>query len=212
MFTGLVEETGKISSIKKSHGLSLEISASRLLSDIKIGDSIAVNGVCLTVVKLSHKSFVVDVSNATKIKTTFGQIKLGQEVNLERALKLNDRLGGHFVLGHVNNTSNILDINISGNSRLISFKMPEELKNCIIKEGSLTIDGVSLTVAGVSAKYFVCSIIPHTWNNTNLHNRKTGDLVNIEADILSKYAEGFINKTNANENTLNEEWLLKLGY
>ena len=213
MFTGLIEEVGKISSVRQANGkLDLEIFASKITRSLKTGDSISVNGVCLTVTKFSSGKFSVDAVAETLKKTTIGDLRIGTEVNLEPALQLSKKLGGHLVQGHVNDTGTITEIKKLGENYLMHISLPSPLGKYLIKEGSIAIDGISLTIADVSANKIVCSIIPHTWKNTNLRARKPGDHVNIEIDVISKYVERFTNNTPENKNELSEEWLTKLGY
>ena len=213
MFTGLIEEVGKISSVRQANGkLDLEISASKIMRSLKTGDSISVNGVCLTVTKFSSGKFCVDAVGETIKKTTVGNLRIGMEVNLEPALQLSQKLGGHLVQGHVNDVGTITEIKKAGENYLLYLSLPHLLEKYLIKEGSIAIDGISLTIADVNSNKIMCSIIPHTWTNTNLHTRKSGDKVNIEIDVISKYIEKFTSSTPENKNELSEEWLTKLGY
>ncbi len=213
MFTGLIEEVGKISSVRQANGkLELEISANKITGSLKTGDSISVNGVCLTVTKFSTGKFCVDAVSETLKKSTIGNLRIGTEVNLEPALQLSQKLGGHLVQGHVNDVGTITEIKKLGENYLLYLSLPYHLEKYLIKEGSIAIDGISLTIADVSANKVMFSIIPHTWKNTNLRARKQGDHVNIEIDVISKYVEKFSNNTPGNKNELSEEWLTKLGY
>lgn len=213
MFTGLIEEVGKISALRNANGrLILEISAGKIINSLKIGDSISVNGVCLTVTNFTSGKFCVDAVGETLKKTTIGSLRIGTEVNLEPALQLSQKLGGHLVQGHVNDVGEITEIKKLGENYLMSFSLPHHLEKYLIKEGSIAIDGISLTIAHVSANKIMCSIIPHTWKNTNLRARKPGDQVNIEIDVISKYVEKFTSSTQENKNEISEEWLIKLGY
>lgn len=213
MFTGLIEEVGKISSVRQANGkFDLVISASKITGSLKTGDSISVNGVCLTVTKFSSGKFCVDAVGETLKKTTIGGLRIGTEVNLEPALQLSQKLGGHLVQGHVNDVGTITEIKKLGENYLLYLSLPYHLEKYLIKEGSLAIDGISLTIADVNSNKLMCSIIPHTWKNTNLRARKPGDKVNIEIDVISKYVEKFSKNTPGNKNELSEEWLTKLGY
>ena len=183
MFTGIVEEIGKIRSFDDSR---LVVECSKVLEGTKLGDSIAINGCCQTVVAFDNNSFCADVSSET-LKVTKG-FKAGEFVNLERALTFQSRMGGHIVQGHVDGTAQYI-----GNS---SFKLPVELDKYVVYKGSITIDGVSLTVAKVDRNIFSVAVIPHTLENTSLKYLKAGDLVNIETDILGRYVEKFLSTQN----------------
>ncbi len=214
MFTGIVEEIGII---EKSNpiagGFELKIRAERILDDIKVNDSICIDGVCLTVTKAEHNSFYVDVVGATLEKTTFNLIKLNTFVNLERSVKLNDRLSGHLVQGHVNATGKLIEIKKIGENYLLKISIDENLERYLIKEGSITINGISLTIADLNKNEISISIIPHTWKNTNLNSKKVNDLVNVEIDILAKYVEKLLIKGNySSNNNISEGWLKELGY
>jgi riboflavin synthase len=188
MFTGLVAEIGTIKNItRNSNQFKLEITAREMLQDIKIGDSIAVNGICLTVTDFSADSFVVDVAPVTLQKTSLENAAAGLRVNLEPALKLQDRLGGHLVTGHINTTAHINFIQQTSNSVIMRFTTANT--KYLVSEGSICLDGISLTLAKVDRDGFSISVIPHTWQNTNLHYRKIGDRVNLEFDIIAKYTE-----------------------
>lgn len=190
MFTGLVEELGVIRGVARgADSARLIIGASLVLEDIKIGDSIAVNGVCLTAVKFGRDYLEADVMAETLAKSNLNILKPGDAVNLERALKLSDRLGGHIVTGHIDCQGYIAHLERYDNSILITIKAPDNFMGYIIKKGSVSIDGVSLTVADFNSDSFIVSLIPHTARMTNLGFRKTGHKVNLEADIIGKYIE-----------------------
>ncbi len=190
MFTGLVEEIGKVEDkIPEGLGYRLIISASKVLEDLEIGSSISVNGTCLTVVKLEKNTFSVEAIEETLKKTNLGELKAGGKVNLERSLKADARLGGHFVLGHIDTTGKILDIKELTNSHFIKISFPKEFRQYLIYVGSIAIDGVSMTVAELSESDFSIGIIPHTWDETIFSTRKKGDTVNLEFDVLGKYVE-----------------------
>ncbi|HUX60208.1 MAG TPA: riboflavin synthase [Ignavibacteriaceae bacterium] len=190
MFTGLVEEIGKVEDkIPEGLGYRLIISASKVLEDLEIGSSISVNGTCLTVVKLEKNTFSVEAIEETLKKTNLGELKTGGKVNLERSLKADARLGGHFVLGHIDTTGKILDIKELTNSHFIKISFPKEFRQYLIYVGSIAIDGVSMTVAELSEGDFSIGIIPHTWDETIFSTRKKGDTVNLEFDVLGKYVE-----------------------
>ena len=190
MFTGLVEEKGKlINKIKTGEGLRLVLTAQKVFDDLEIGSSISVNGVCLTVVELKKDSFAVDTIEETLKKTNLGRLSINDNVNLERPLKADARLGGHFVLGHIDTTGIIESVNELSNSHFITISYPESFKQYLIYVGSVAIDGVSMTVAEVNNNSFSVGIIPHTWSETVFSDKKPGDSVNLEFDVLGKYVE-----------------------
>lgn len=194
MFTGIVEEIGKINKIIKGEkSAKIIINADKVLEDVKIGDSIAVNGVCLTVTDYSSDNFTAYIMTETFIKTNLKNLKPNDCVNLERALKLSDRFGGHIVSGHVDGVGTIKSIQRDEIAVWFEIKAPFEILKYIVYKGSVAIDGISLTVAFVDDFTFKVSIIPHTLQSTVLFYKKTGDEVNIECDILSKYVEKMLN-------------------
>jgi riboflavin synthase len=214
MFTGIIEEIGKICSINPiAGGMRIKISSSKILDDISVDDSICVSGVCLTAIKVEDDGFWVDAVGVTLEKTTFSKIQLSASVNLERSLKLNDRLGGHFVQGHTNGIGTILEINKLGENYFLKIKVDENLEKYLIEEGSITIDGVSLTIAELDGSKVGISIIPHTWQNTAIQTKKIGDKVNVETDMLAKYIDKLVAKNGVNDNiNITENWLKELGY
>ena len=191
MFTGIVEDIGKVVNITNSQ---LEIET--CLDDIKIGDSIAVNGVCLTVIKISNNKISFDYSPTTSDITNISLLKKNSVVNLERALTLNTRLGGHIVSGHIDTNTTIIDIKKEDRFYFISFKVNEDIKKYIVKKGFVSIDGISLTIAQNDNEKFSVTMIPETFNKTIFHTRKIGDVVNVELDVLAKYVENILNKKN----------------
>lgn len=199
MFTGLVEEIGVISGINRiGSGLRLSISCKKILNHLKIDDSVAINGACQTVTKLNDKGFEVDSIEETIRKSNLGSLRIGNEVNLERALKIGDRLGGHFVQGHVDCTGRITNIANETLAVNYSISFPNQFKKFILDSGSITINGVSLTTAKVYSDYFTVSLIPHSIKNTTFKNLKIGDLINLEFDILGKYIHNLINDNHQN--------------
>ncbi len=186
MFTGIIEEVGTI--LKKSSS-EMEISASGEFLDIKKGESVAVNGVCLTVTKILERSFLVNVSPETRRKTNLSELKEGDKVNLERALKINDRFNGHIVLGHVDCTGKVEKIIKEGDFSTWWFSFPTEFAKYLVPKGSIAVDGISLTIVSIERYQFSVAIIPTTFNNTTLKYKKVGDIVNLEADIIGKYVE-----------------------
>lgn len=197
MFTGIVEEAGHIEAItptKKSIGISVRCGA--LARGVKLGASVAVNGCCLTVVKISKrgKSTLLhfDVLQESWTRTNLQFLKAGSLVNLERPLRTDGELGGHFVTGHVDGTGKIIRWEKSGADNVLEISAPSEIMRYLVFKGSIAVDGISLTVAGVQKKSFRIWVIPHTFNVTNLRERQLGDAVNLEADLLGKYVEKFI--------------------
>ena len=190
MFTGLVEEVGNISGkIKTGDGFKFRITAKKVTEDLEIGSSIAVNGCCLTVVEKDKNTFSVDTIEETLKKTNLGRTNIGDKVNLERPLKADDRLGGHFVLGHIDTTGIVEEIKELSNSHLMKISFPSRFSRYLIYVGSVAIDGTSMTVAMLGENNFSVGIIPHTWEETVFSRKKTGDSVNLEFDVLGKYVE-----------------------
>ena len=193
MFTGIVEEIGSLKEISIGSGLgNIEIECNKVLEETKIGDSIAVNGVCLTVNKINSNSFVADIMGETLDRTNLGKLKDGNKVNLERALKVSDRLGGHIVSGHIDGKGQVLSIDKKDDGTWFTISADKEILKYIILKGSITIDGISLTVAYVDNEIFKVSIIPHTLKNTILAQKIQGSYVNLENDIMGKYIEKFM--------------------
>src|SRR5574340_431269 len=190
MFTGIIEEMGQVKSLRRSGGSArLTVSASKVLDGTVLGDSICVNGVCLTVVEMSAGEFSADVAVETLKVTNLGDLTAGSKVNLERALQLSARIGGHLVSGHVDGVGRIREKREEGNGWRILFDAPETVLRYVIKKGSIAIDGISLTVADVDLAGFSVAMIPHTAKLTTLGHKKAGDTVNLEADIIGKYVE-----------------------
>ncbi|MBO8156735.1 MAG: riboflavin synthase [Bacillaceae bacterium] len=188
MFTGIVEEMGTVQRIKRGReALEIVIQCEKILEDIQIGDSISVNGVCLTVTEFSTKSFSVDVMPETFQATSLKSLTQGDSVNLERAMEANGRFGGHFVSGHVDSTGIIEKQYIKENALYMEVSVPDELTKFMLKKGSIAVDGTSLTIFDVKESGFTISLIPHTQQVTVLSRKKPGDLVNIECDMLTKY-------------------------
>ncbi len=185
MFTGISEETGIILAL----GNKLTVSAKKVLEDIHIGDSIAVNGICLTVTDFDNKSFKADAMPETFNRTALGQLKVGSRVNLERAMPANGRFGGHIVSGHIDGTGKVINYRIDGNAIWLTIQADKALLKYIAPKGSVAIDGISLTVVDSLQTTFTVSLIPHTAQVTSITDHKAGDLVNIETDVLAKYAE-----------------------
>jgi riboflavin synthase len=214
MFTGLIEDVGRVVRISKAGASArLEVATCFPLEEVKLGDSIAVNGVCLTVVEKGASLVSFDVSPETIDRTTFNSIKTGHPVNLERALCLGDRLGGHIVSGHVDCIAAIVERReVSGNF-IFSFRLPGKFARHIIEKGSVAVEGVSLTVNTVSEEGFTVNIIPHTAGKTTLLHKKPGDRVNIETDIIGKYIERLLTgRRESLENGITMELLAKSGF
>lgn len=190
MFTGIVEEIGHIEAIEKGNrSAKLVITANKILQDIQLGDSIAVNGICLTACRISKSNFTADVMAETMNRSNLGNLKKGSAVNLERAMPANRRFGGHIVSGHVDGTGTIIDFKKDENAVWVTIKAGANLLKYIVEKGSIAIDGISLTVAYVDDSCFKVSIIPHTADETILLHKKTGDTVNLECDVIGKYVE-----------------------
>ncbi len=215
MFTGLVEEVGIVKSILKgTKSVKIVIKAKKVLEDIKIGDSISTNGVCLTVTDFTDNTFSVDVMPETMKRSNLKNLVPGSKVNLERALRLGDRLGGHLVSGHIDGTGKILSFDKEDNAVWVTIKPPEELLKYIIYKGSIAIDGISLTVAYIDNKVFKVSIIPHTKKVTTLIEKSLGDEVNLECDMIGKYVEKLLihNKKEEDDKDIDIKFLKEHGF
>lgn len=198
MFTGIIVELGKIHEIQKlAQGARLKVFSKKLIDNSNIGDSISVNGVCLTICEIDKSKSIIsfDVSHETLQKTTLGELKKDEYVNLEPALTLNTRLGGHLVSGHVEGVGRIRKIEKIGNDLKIEIEAPEEILKYCIKKGSITVDGISLTIVDILSDSFTVVVIPHTASMTTIGVKKIGDKVNLESDIIAKYVEKFVNQS-----------------
>jgi len=190
VFTGIVEEKGVLRAVRRgADSARLVIGAEKVLEDIRMGDSIAVNGICLTAVQFSARAFSADVMAETLARTNLDALRTGDRVNLERALRLGDRLGGHLVSGHIDGVGTIVEMKKYDIATLVTIRAPFEVMRYVIKKGSIAIDGASLTVVDFRAGTFQVSLIPHTAHATTLGLRKPGDTVNLEGDIIGKYIE-----------------------
>jgi riboflavin synthase len=191
LFTGIIEELGTVDSlVKQTAGARLRVQCMRVLEDLKQGSSIAVNGVCLTAVELGRGFFGADLAPETLRRSNLGDLAAGSRVNLERPLSPTDRLSGHIVQGHVDGTGELLSLEELGDDNWwLRVEAPAELEKYLVFKGSISIDGISLTIAEVEGPVIAVTIIPHTYRNTNLHTRRPGDRVNLETDILAKYVE-----------------------
>jgi riboflavin synthase len=195
MFTGIIEEIGSISNIKQTgESIIMTIDAKKILMDVQLGDSIAVNGVCLTVTSFSEKQFTVDVMPETVKATSLRALKRGSKVNLERAMAAGGRFGGHFVSGHADGLGVIKSKKPVDNAVYYEIEVSSDILQFIIYKGSITVDGTSLTVFGLSENSFTISLIPHTTSETIIGFKGTGDIVNVECDMLGKYIEHFLSK------------------
>lgn len=216
MFTGLVEEIGVVQSVLKgSKSAKITIKANKVLEDVKLGDSISTNGVCLTVTDFKHNTFSVDVMAETMRRSSLKNLTPGSKVNLERALSLGDRLGGHLVSGHIDGTGIISSLDKEDNAVWVTIKPSTQLLKYIIHKGSIAIDGISLTVAYVDETVFKVSIIPHTKDATILLYKSIGDEVNLECDMIGKYIEKLMNfneKTDGTKANIDMEFLSKHGF
>jgi riboflavin synthase len=195
MFTGLIEGIGKVKAIRRlGNDMKVTIAPLYQMTDCRVGESISVNGVCLTVTDLSDGAFSMDVSLETLSRSTLSLLRQGHEVNLERALRLSDRLGGHLVLGHVDGIGEILKKEAQQRSRRLRISVDEKISHYIIEKGSIAVDGISLTINRCEMRYFEVNIIPQTGILTTVLRKNVGDLVNIETDLIGKYVEKFISK------------------
>lgn len=212
MFTGIIQSVGRITRLEPRGGdVRLVVDTAELdLSDVQLGDSIAVSGVCLTAVTLEARGFSADVSNETLSLTTLGKLKAGDPVNLEKALRLADRLGGHLVSGHVDGLGKVASITPDGRSQRWSFDVPTALARYIAAKGSVCIDGTSLTVNEVAGQRFGVNLIPHTVEHTAFHARRVGDAVNIEVDVIARYVEQLLRAGEAPK--LDEAFLKQHGF
>jgi riboflavin synthase len=190
MFTGIIEDTGTVKSIRiNGNLLKIVINSKNLVKELKLGESVCINGACLTVTDIERSSFLVDVLPETASKTNLGSLKIGENVNLERALKVSDRFSGHIVSGHVDATGTIKSITRCLDSIKMTIAYPGALNNYIVNKGSITIDGISLTVSSFNRDSFTVNVIPYTIKTTTIGKKKIGDKVNLEGDIFGKYVE-----------------------
>lgn len=215
MFTGIIEEIGLIKHIQKgTHSAILQIQADIVLEGLKVGDSVAVNGVCLTVTTIQPHGFSADVMHETLNRSSLSDLTIGSFVNLERAMPANGRFDGHIVAGHVDDVGKIVDIKRDDNAIWYTIQAAPPVMRYIVEKGSIAIDGISLTVARLSADSFSVSIIPHTAHVTTLGKRKIGDAVNLENDIIGKYVEKFLTPaaSQPSKGTMTRDWLLQHGF
>lgn len=216
MFTGIVEEIGTVRSVVSGVGSGeIAINAALVLEHTKIGDSIAVNGVCLTVTKISSGGFTADVMPETLRRSNLGGLRIGDQVNLERAMAADGRFGGHIVSGHIDGVGTVSEMKRESNAVWVTIKAASDILRLIVEKGSVAIDGISLTVAKVGDKDFSVSIIPHTGSETTLLHRRIGDRVNLENDIVGKYVEKLLlpkNTPDVKESKITMEFLKEHGF
>jgi len=198
MFTGIIEAIGRVTAVQRRGDLLyLTIAPQAALTEMVVGDSICVNGACLTVTALSQGGFQADCSPETQERTTLGSLTPHEEVNLERALKMSDRLGGHLVTGHVDGTGYVGDVTKGAGSLTLTIRVPHELATYIVEKGSVAVDGVSLTTSRIAGDEFQVVVIPYTAQNTTLGRKRAGDRVNIEVDLIGKYIKRFMQQGGA---------------
>lgn len=190
MFTGIIEELGTVAALElRDDGARIGVSAALVTSDSKNGDSISVNGVCLTALDVSNDGFSADISNETLDRSTLGSLKEGSRVNLERAVTPSTRLGGHIVQGHVDGRGTLISAEPQGDFRTVRIGFPPDLTRYLVFKGSVSVEGISLTIAALADDHFDIAVIPKTWELTNLSTLAPGDAVNLEADVIAKYVE-----------------------
>ena len=212
MFTGIIEEIGRIQTVRKgAASSSISVQAKKVMQDVHIGDSIAVNGVCLTVTAFSQGGFTADVMHETFNRSSLGSLQTGSPVNLERAMPSNGRFGGHIVSGHIDGTGTVSAIQKDDNAVWYTIKTAPGILRYIVEKGSVAIDGISLTVAAVERDCFSVSIIPHTASITTLSNRRVGDTVNLENDCIGKYVERLMSIQQSKYN-ITADFLTKYGF
>lgn len=213
MFTGIIEEIGEIKSINKNDlGIDISIIAIKIFNDLKIGDSIAVNGCCQTITKISNNEFFIQAVWETLQLSNLQNLKIGEKVNLERALMINSRLGGHIVSGHIEGLGKILNIKNKGNSTIFEIQAPQNIMKYLVYKGSVAVNGISLTISELLNDSFKVSVVPHTLNNTTFCNLKTGDCVNLEPDLIAKYIEKLTNKEDNTNKRITLEFLKENGF
>ncbi|MDR0138532.1 riboflavin synthase [Metabacillus idriensis] len=213
MFTGIIEEIGTIASMQGTeNAIEMTIHAEKITDDVNLGDSISVNGVCLTVTAYTAGSFTVDVMPETVKATSLNSLVPGSSVNLERAMSANGRFGGHFVTGHVDGTGVIIRKKPSANAVYYEIKVSKEITSSLVMKGSIAIDGISLTIFGLEDEKVTVSIIPHTLSETVLGGKKAGDTVNIECDMLGKYVKKFVMQSDSKSSSLTPDFLKENGF
>ena len=209
MFTGIIQEIGTVVALGQGR---ITLDAGSIASSCRLGDSVAVSGVCLTVVDISPPRVTMDVLQETIARTNLGQLKLGDIVNLEPALKVGGDLGGHFVTGHVDGEGKLLSRRRSGRGWIFRIELPAGLEKYMVEKGSITMEGISLTIAEVVEKIVSVHIIPHTFSNTNLREKQEGALLNIEADLLGKYVVNYLEKRESSTSSIDRSFLEERGF
>jgi riboflavin synthase len=213
VFTGIVEGIGKVTEVQRRGELvRLTIIPPPALTDMAVGDSICVNGACLTVTAYGEGDFQVDVSPETLERTTVGSLRSSDEVNLERALKISDRLGGHLVMGHVDVTGTVAEVTRGAGSLNMTIRVPHELVSYLVEKGSVAVEGISLTVSGMRGDAFQVAVIPYTAENTTLGRKRAGDGLNIEVDIIGKYVKRFLEEGKGSRGGIDEGFLAEHGF
>lgn len=213
MFTGIIEELGTVGQMdRRPDSIKLTIQARKVLEGTQLGDSIAVNGVCLTVTSMTDSSFTADVMHETMRRSSLSDIKSGSKVNLERAMQVGGRLGGHIVSGHIDGVGHIARIASDGIARVIAISIPKDMEPFIVEKGSIAIDGISLTVVSVGNSQFSVSIIPHTMAHTTLIDKHPGAVVNLETDVIGKYVHSFTTAHTGKRSGITMETLLENGF
>ncbi len=211
MFTGIIEEIGTVNNTNMAGGSGeLKVAARLILDDAKLGDSIAVNGVCLTITRINSSEISFDVSAETLRRSNLGTLKRGSQVNLERALAADGRFGGHMVSGHIDGTGTLAEKRDEGNAIIFTFKAPSIIMHYLIEKGSIAIDGISLTITGLSDESFTVAVIPHSLQQTTLGNLRIGTTVNLENDLVAKYIEKLIQPKNSEESKSQSSLNLKM--
>lgn len=209
----MIEEVGRLKSIrKKENSIKLSIDANKILQDIQLGDSIAVNGICLTTTSFTDREFTADVMAETLSRTSLSILKGNSEVNLERAMPMNGRFGGHIVTGHIDGTGTIVKVEKDKTAIWYTIKTTKGIMKYIVEKGSIAIDGISLTVAKVAGEEFSVSIVPHTLEHTTLLSKKANDIVNLENDCIGKYVEKLLNSENKQKSGLTMDFLSQHGF
>ncbi|KKE78744.1 riboflavin synthase [Bacilli bacterium] len=216
MFTGIIEEIGTVKKIQKvsDQAVTMTISSSKILEDVGLGDSISVNGICLTVTHFTSDYFEVDAMPETIKATSLNSLKKGSSVNLERAMAANGRFGGHFVSGHIDATGKIVKKKKEQNAIYYDIEIPNDLTKYILHKGSITVDGTSLTIFGIQKNIFTISLIPHTAKETILGEKEEGDIVNIECDMLAKYVQKMLHNDDREQkvNRISKDFLQQNGF
>lgn len=213
MFTGLIEEIGRVTRLERRGEFQrLEVGAELILTDLRLGDSVNIDGACQTVVDLSPYSFAVESIEETLKRTTLGDLQIGDRVNLERALRANDRMGGHMVLGHVDGVGRITAIAPGQESRVLTVELPPGLERYVASKGSIAVDGISLTVVEAGDRHFTVAVIPHTFEQTTLPERRVGSRVNLEVDVVARYLERLLRAGHSAADELDLERMRQMGY